>query len=403
VCNLAVESAMRRDAIYVVLFTAIGLALLLLHGPAWAAEGSPTPAASMDIEAGVTTNGAESPIGIDDFYLRQSHTLEFSGADDGLSLRGTLSFTQTAFRREDFEDDQSLGAELSWGRQVSPDWLLRGSLALRVGSVGDDVAIGGLYLATRTLRRDVNASIEAIHAAGDDLWRFALAYTGTLYDAAKFPDLPLPPTKLQADLHGITGAAVWQRVLGGAGTVLAGLEAQAVMVPEADQTLLGRLPSARLRGSVGYQADFNFWQIGAALGGDIVMSAYDNGRYVAPYTEATLTLPLGDKISLSVDGGMSVDLIDAIDGFASFDRRAGINAAIDLGRDIRFTAGAGMLWRRGVRDESFRFDEASLAASLSGALAEAWRWRLVLDRLRHREAGNDYDANGFGFGISGRI
>ena len=132
---------MRRDAIYVVLFTLVGIALLLLHGPAVGAEAGPAAAASMDIEAGVTTNGAESPIGSDDFYLRQSHTLEVSGEDDGLSLRGTLSFEQTAFRREDFENDQSLGAELSWGRQVSPDWLLRGSLALRAGSIGDDVAI----------------------------------------------------------------------------------------------------------------------------------------------------------------------------------------------------------------------------------------------------------------------
>jgi hypothetical protein len=394
---------MRRDAIYVVLFTLVGIALLLLHGPAVGAEVGPAVAASMDIEAGVTTNGAESPIGSDDFYLRQSHTLKVSGADDGLSLRGTLSFEQTAFRREDFENDQSLGAELSWGRQVSPDWLLRGSLALRAGSIGDDVAIGGLYLATRTLRRDVSAGIEAIHAAGDDLWRFALAYTGTLYDAAEFPGLPLPPIKLQADLHGFAGAAVWQRVLGRAGTLLAGLEAQAVLVSEADQAALGRLPSARLRGSVGYQADFGVWQFGGALGGDIVVSAYDNGRYLAPYSEATLTLPLGDRVSLSVNGAMSVDLIDAIDGLASFDRRAGIDAAVDLGRDVRFTAGAGMLWRRGVRDASFRFDEASLSAGLSGALAGAWRWRLALDRLRHREAGNDYDADGFGFGISGRI
>jgi len=381
----------------------IGIALLFLHGPAWGAEVSPAAAASMDIEAGVTSNGAESPIGIDDFYLRQSHTLEFSGEDAGLSLRGTLSFTQTAFRREDFENDQSLGAELSWGRQVSPDWLLRGSLALRAGSIGYDVAVGGFYLATRTLRRDVSAGIEAIHAAGDDLWRFALAYAGTLYGAAEFPDLPLPPTKLQAEVHGITGAAVWQRVLGSAGTLLAGLEVQAVIVPEADQAALGHLPSARLRGSVGYQADFGFWQFGGALGGDIVVSADDGSRYLAPYTEATLTLPLGDTISLSVNGAMSVDLIDAIDGFASFDRRAGIDAAVDLGRNVRFTAGAGMLWRRGVRDASFRFDEASLSAGLSGALAGAWRWRLVLDRLRHREAGNDYDADGFGLGISGRI
>ena len=184
---------------------------------------------------------------------------------------------------------------------------------------------------------------------------------------------------------------------------LAGLEAQAVLVPEADQTALGRLPSARLRGSVGYQADFGVWRFGGALGGDVVVSAYDNGRYLAPYSEATLTLPLGDRVSLSVNGAMSVDLIDAIDGLASFDRRAGIDAAVDLGRDVRFTAGAGMLWRRGVRDASFRFDEASLSAGLSGALAGAWRWRLALDRLRHREAGNDYDADGFGFGISGRI
>jgi hypothetical protein len=366
-------------------------------------KAGPAVAATTDIEAGVTSNGAESPIGVADFYLRQSHTLEFSGEDDGLALRGTLNFEQAAFRRETFEDDQWLGAELALGLQVTPDWLLRGSLAVRLGSVGDDVGLAGFALATRTPVRESHAAIEAIHAAGDTVWRFALAYAGFAYGAAEFPDLPLPATKLQADLHSLTGAAVWRRTVDAAGAVLAGVEAQMLLVPPADRLALGRFSSARLRGSIGYEARFGTWQLAAALGGDAVMAVDDDRNRVAPYAELALTAPLSDRLSLNVSGSAGVNLIDAIDGIASFERRAGVDATFTLMPGLDISAGAGLLRRQGVFDDGFSFEEASLSVGLSGTAAPGWKWRLLLDRLRHREAGKDYDASSMSLGVNGRI
>jgi hypothetical protein len=139
------------------------------------------------------------------------------------------------------------------------------------------------------------------------------------------------------------------------------------------------------------------------VGGDAVSGIEGEGNRIIPYAELVLTAPLSDRLSLSLSGSAGVNLIDAIDGIASFERRVGIDAGLTVAPGLEISAGAGLLRRQGVFDESFMFDEASLSVGLSGAVAEGWNWRLMLDRLRHREAGNDYDADSISLGASGRI
>src|SRR5690606_17919010 len=119
------------------------------------------------------------------------------------------------------------------------------------------------------------------------------------------------------------------------------------------QLALGRFSAARLRGSIGYEARFGAWQLAGAVGGDAVAGIEGEGSRIIPYAELVFTASLSDRLSLSVSGSAGVNLIDAIDGIASFERRVGIDAGLTVAPGLEISAGAGLLRRQGVFDDSF--------------------------------------------------
>lgn len=273
------------------------------------------PILSSSIETGWTSNAEAAAGGTSDTYLTHTHSIALAAE----GLRGSIGFEGTRFSRLWRENDWTASVALEAETLLAPETNLRGSLALAYAEEGQSAASiwGPLGLVTPTLSG--TASVRAETRLGDTLLGLDLAYAArrpgeTQVEAGLVPDSRTEPRSdtITAGIDVIHSATPTL-------ALAAGAQYRTVLVPEADQVALGRLPVslARIGGGIDLGAGA---PTGLLLRGglDAILSDTAISPVFAPYAEAQARLQFTDTLALNAGLLAGADVEDPADGLADW-------------------------------------------------------------------------------------
>lgn len=344
------------------------------------------------VESGFTSNAADSPIGQPDIFMRKSATVTLAGAGEGLELRGSLGLSAVSFLHQDFEDDQAVALDLAMGKALTETWTLRGSFSLTGQQQGDDLGLGGLFVAIRTPSLTHREGLDLAYQDQRQALRFYLAAETRWYGDTAFPGNPLVPVRLTAQSQEIGAGFSGRWVVSPDWTVTADLALHHVLVPEADQLTYGRLPLDMAQAGLGAE-----WRIAPALalagtaGLARLWSADGAGLdKVAPVWSAGAQWAVAEPVLVSLATSHGIDLLDARDGLAT--ARDSVEAKLGLALDA--DTGFALAWSRTV--EQGLYLPASMAVEQGATIGLERRLgpylsaSLTLGVTDHQELGASY-------------
>jgi hypothetical protein len=303
------------------------------------ASGRPVNAASLSIEEHHTSNALDGDLAFPDFYtqLRGSVTRVLD-LDDGY-IRLAAQGEASRYDRISIEDDRSLLLLAEAYRKFGGRYELRGTIAWRMASIGDDFRIANLAIGTRTRSDLFSAALQL----GTDLGSgtglvLTLADTLERYGKARFQNDLIQATKIEPDRNRLQFSAGIQKKLG---RQQIGLTASAETT---DVQRLGNPPVGRsfseftLRGLTGLVAR-DGTRLDLSLG---AAGLYEKGGgygQIRPIYRIELTKALKAGITLrgSFDG--RYETFDTDDALASYVRRLELEAKYQCSPELAFGAG----------------------------------------------------------------
>lgn len=180
-----------------------------------AASGKPVDGAGLSLDQHFTTNALDSDLEFSDFYteLRGSATHVFD-IDDGY-LRLAADGQASRYDRISIEDDHSLLLLAEAYRKFGGCYEMRGTLAWRTASIGDDLRIADLAIGTRTDSDLVTGGLQlgVDLGAGSGLV-MSLSDTIERYGKARFQEDLLLPAQLEPNRNRIQFSVGLQRKIG---------------------------------------------------------------------------------------------------------------------------------------------------------------------------------------------
>lgn len=304
-----------------------------------ATSGKPVNAASLSLEEHYTSNALDSDLAFPDFYteLRGSVTRVLN-LDDGyvrLAAQGEAS----RYDRISIEDDRSLLLLAEAYRKFGGRYELRGTIAWRGASIGDDFRIADLAIGTRTHSDLFSAAMQFGADLGSGMG-LVLTLSDTLerYGKARFQNDLIQATKIEPDRNRLQFSAGIQKKLG---RQQIGLTASAETT---DVRRLGNPPVGRsfselaLRGLtslVGGDGTTLNLSLGAA-------GLYEKGggyNQIRPIYRIELTKALKAGITLRSSFDGNYETIDTDDVLASYVRRLELEAGYKYTPELAFGAG----------------------------------------------------------------
>lgn len=344
------------------------------------------------VESGFTSNAADSPVGQPDSFLRRSMAVTLAGSGEGLELRGSLGLSAVSFQKQDFEDDQTVSLDLAMGRALSERWTLRGSFSLGGQQQGDDLDLGGVFVAIKTPSLTHQESVELAYRDKRQALRFYLAAEARWYGDTAFPGNPLRPVRLTARSQEIGAGFAGRWALGPDWVMTVDVALRHVLVPEADQSAYGRLPFDMVQVGLGAE-----WRVAPSLmlagsaGAARLWSADMAGlEKTVPVWSAAAQWALAEPALLSLAAGHEVDPMDARDGLATERDRVEAKLGLALDPDTGFALAWSRTVEQGLYLPGSMAVEQVASIGLQRRLNPILTASLTLDVTDHRELGAAY-------------
>jgi hypothetical protein len=305
-----------------------------------AASGKPANGASMSLDQHFTTNALDSDLEFSDFYteLRGSLTRVID-LDDGyvrLSAQGEAS----RYDEISIEDDRSLLLLAEAYRKFGGRYELRGTVAWRAASIGDNFRIADLAIGTRTRSDLFSGALQF----GADLGSGAglvltLADTMERYGKARFQQGLIEAAQIEPDRNRLQFSAGIQKKIGRQQIGLSA-SAETTHVQHLGQPPVGRSFSEfTLRGLAQLVSDDATSKLDLSLGAAALHEAHGGYNRVRPIYRVQLTKDLKGGVTLrgSIDG--HYETIDTDDALASYVRRLELEAKYQCTPELAFGAG----------------------------------------------------------------
>lgn len=340
-----------------------------------AVAGDKQPAASFTVERHHTTNALDSGTALADWYSVMRGTLQgerdLGGAT--LSLKGDLSLSRYDTYR--IEDDVKGTVAATLGGKLADRIELRGTVAWHGASDGDDIAIEGITIGTRTPTHTISANLEAGASIGKDRTLvIEVANSFEHYGKTAFEQDVIDPLKLDADRLRHRATATVNQKMGNWSFGLRGFGGIAPTETLGDPPVSLSFAEAGLRGLVTGTVAGNI-TIAGALGLELLAAFDGSSRHLVPVGKLALEIPLGKWATLSPDLESKIETRDTDDALGSWVRRAQAEIAIPLGESIKLGAG---LFAQSVRNLTLDYHERGIGAYGEIAYGAPGRFRIVL-------------------------
>jgi hypothetical protein len=304
-----------------------------------ASSGKPANGAALSVEEHFTTNALDGDLEFSDFYteLRGSLTrvLDLGNGYIRLAAQGEAS----RYDRITIEDDRSLLLLAEAYSKFGDRYELRGTLAWRAASIGDDFRIADLAIGTRTrsdlfsaalqFGADLGSGIGLVLTLGDTLERYGKAY---------FQDDLIQAAKIEPDRNRLQFSAGIEKKLG---------RQQIGLTASAETTDVQRLGSPPVGRSFFEFTLRGLTRLAAADGTRLDLSLgtaalhEKGGGYgsIRPIyrVELTKALRAGTTLRGSFEG--RYETIDTDDALASYIRRLELEAKYQCTPELAFGAG----------------------------------------------------------------
>jgi hypothetical protein len=337
-------------------FWPIGIVVaLLVSGPALADPGSiraaansalteatsgrPTNGASLSIEEHYTSNALDSDLAFSDFYteLRGSVTRVLD-LDDGY-IRLAAQGEASRYDRISIEDDRSLLLLAEAYRKFGGRYELRGTIAWRTASIGDDFRIADLAIGTRTHSDLFSAAVQFGADLGSGMGLvMTLSDTLERYGKAHFQNDLIDATQIEPNRNRLQFSAGIEKKVGGQ---------QFGLMASAETTDVERLGNPPVGRSFSEFTLRGLTRLIAADGVRLDLSLGAAGLYekdggygrIRPIYRVELIKALKARVTLrgSFDG--RYDAIDTDDTLASYVRRLELEAKYQYTPELAFGAG----------------------------------------------------------------
>jgi hypothetical protein len=355
--------------------TGISLATIVFIAAASAAGAEENWGGSFTLERHHTTNALDSSIARSDWYTLMRGALQ-SQAEAGsvtVNLKGEVEAKH--FDRQHIEDDISGALTASATTTIADRVELRGTVAWKNASEGDDLWIEDIVLGTRTPTNRFIANIEAGTVIGPDRTLvLELANSHERNGDTRFEDDLIEPTKLEADRfrHRLTAAltqksGAWSHGLRGFGGLVL---AQKLGDPPIAASLAEFSLRAETAGTLGHGITMS-----GSLGLELLAELDGKARRLVPVSKIAFEIPLGTWARLSPQLESRVETDDTDDPLGSWVRRAQAEIAVPLAESI--TLGAGV-YVQSVDNLTLDYDERGFGAYGEIALAGPGKSKLVL-------------------------
>jgi hypothetical protein len=304
-----------------------------------ATSGKPANAASLSVEEHYTSNALDSDLVFSDFYteLRGSVTRVLD-LDDGY-IRLAAQGEASRYDQISIEDDRSLLLLAEAYRKFGGRYELRGTIAWRAASIGDDFRIANLAIGTRTQSELFSGALQFGADLGSGMGLvLTLADTVERYGKARFQNDLIEATQIEPDRNRLQFSAGIEKTLGRQQIGLAAT-AETTDVQRLGNPPVGRSFSeftlsglTRLVAADGTRLDLS---LGAA-------ALYEKGggySEVRPIYRVELTKALKAGITLRGSFDARYETIDTDDALASYTRRLELEARYQCTPELAFGAG----------------------------------------------------------------
>ncbi len=346
----------------------IGLAV------ASAAQAEPAmPAMSASIERHFTSNALDSERAVADWVtlLRGSLQRQWGDADANAGLGA--DFETTSHDRVTLEDDRTLALSAHAFRRLSTALELRGALAYRVTSTGDDLDLGAAVIGTRAVKHVVEAEagigIDLGHATALILQASdSFETTGP----TRFDHELLPPVRLDPDVNRLRLLARLTRTagalaFGGQASVLAASVERLASPPVAlSFTLAGLGADLAMRKEGGPS-------LGLAFGVEWLRGSRGIYSELRPAWQARIAQPLPGGFELRGAWLGRYETADSDDPLASWLERAELELGWKAGQRLALASGI----FRAVK-QNLLFENAEKSRGFYAEASYAWREPLAV-------------------------
>ncbi|MDB5527667.1 MAG: hypothetical protein JWR51_770 [Devosia sp.] len=370
---------------------------------AWPAAAQSPLSIKSQVETGWTSNATDSAAGQDDLYGTHSQEISLTGVAGNALLRGTLSITQTRFMATSFEDDDEVAggieAELALG-----DAKLRLGYAVTRSWTGDDLNIEGFIIPIRSEETDHEFVGTLVVTGPDQQVTVDVAGLWAVQGNSELVGLGLPPLKLQPDVGSVTTRIAWEKAISPTMAALAAMEMWFTTVPELDRYLFFRAPADGGRVSAGLRVAAGPVTLSGSAGFDLVWpKGHADLRRTSPYFAVAASLVPTAGVSLSLNAGTGVELVDPIDGVAGHTSAIDLAATVALAPQVELSAQLGF-WREvGLYDTSLIRSRRTAALGLRYAASAQLSYGATVSFGHYDNPGESYDKTGIAFSVTGNL
>jgi hypothetical protein len=304
-----------------------------------AASGKPADGAALSVEEHFTSNALDNDLQFSDFYteLRGSLTrvLDLDSGYIRLAAEGEAS----RYDRISIEDDRSLLLLAEAYQKFGGRYELRGTLAWRAASIGDDFRIADLAIGTRTRSDLFSAALQFGADLGSGMG-LVLTLSDTLerYGKARFQDGLLQPARIEPDRNRLQFSAGIEKKFG---------QQQIGLAASAETTDVERLGNPAvgfsfseftLRGLTRLVAD-DGTKLDLSLGAAALIEKGGGYSNIRPIYRVELTKALKADVTLRGSFEGRYEAIDTDDTLASYVRRLELEAKYQYAPELAFGAG----------------------------------------------------------------